>query len=400
MRRWLARFQIALLSSAVALLLCEAWLRLRPRHDHMDPLWAYHPLLGWTQTPNVRYRPATFEIAFNSLGFRDVERVREKPPNTFRIVCIGDSMLEAVQMPLEEMFPVLLEQQLNTLDRTRRHEVINLGVGDFGTAQEFLALHHYGILYQPDLVILQIFPLNDLMNNQIRYANQYGSENDRYRPYFVFHRGKLVQTSLQPIRGVLRRYLRAYRFFEGGYLLGLHELERQGYKKPWGQVIQDRNLANGWFDLGLYLHAQPSDCPPHSQEAWEITKALILRIKEEAESRQAAFFAIVVPWEIQVSPRRFQAFLDDHPEFYMVSEGRREPEQRLEAFFEQEGIRHLMLLPEFERHPETWNYIDGHLNETAHRLVSQLLLQALQAQGLIPGIRYQYGALLHPDRDL
>ncbi|PYQ23833.1 MAG: hypothetical protein DMF81_07510 [Acidobacteria bacterium] len=50
---------------------------------------------------------------FNSHGFRDYERTWEKPPNTYRILVLGDSYVEAFQVPLERAFPALLEVRLN-----------------------------------------------------------------------------------------------------------------------------------------------------------------------------------------------------------------------------------------------------------------------------------------------
>lgn len=137
---------------------------------NLSPNWRYHPLLGWSQVPNgtcdVAAEGRPVRVSFNSMGFRDREHAQAKPPGMKRIVVIGDSFCEAVQVNVEETFQRKLEELLNQRGATK-WEVINLGVGDFGTAQEYLALSEYGLAFDPDVVIHQIFPLNDICNNSL-----------------------------------------------------------------------------------------------------------------------------------------------------------------------------------------------------------------------------------------
>src|SRR6185369_12345965 len=112
-------------SLLVGLALVELAVRLSGIDYNISINWKYHRLLGWSQTPNARYdyevagRP--IHVAFNSQGFRDIEHPREKTKK--RVVVIGDSFCEAVQVNLEETFWKRLEAKLGW-------EVINLGVGD------------------------------------------------------------------------------------------------------------------------------------------------------------------------------------------------------------------------------------------------------------------------------
>lgn len=144
--------------------------RLFPIDFNLNPIWRYHPILGWSQTPNFRedypLEDKLVHVEFNSKGFRDVAHTVQKPPGTRRIVILGDSMCEAAQVNLGQTFFKLLEKRLNQSDNDR-WEVVNLGAGDFGTAQEWIALNEYGFSYSPDIVICQIFPLNDICNNAI-----------------------------------------------------------------------------------------------------------------------------------------------------------------------------------------------------------------------------------------
>ena len=51
-------------------------------------------------------------VRINSHGFRDRERSYDKPEGTSRIVVLGNSWTEALQVPLEKTCPALLESDL------------------------------------------------------------------------------------------------------------------------------------------------------------------------------------------------------------------------------------------------------------------------------------------------
>src|SRR5262245_16314142 len=66
--------------------------------------------LGWTQVSNLRWTwtglhwyAADFsvEVKTNSLGFRDLDRDAGHPDGVKRVALIGDSLIEAVQVPFE-----------------------------------------------------------------------------------------------------------------------------------------------------------------------------------------------------------------------------------------------------------------------------------------------------------
>src|SRR3989339_639997 len=52
-------------------------------------------------------------LRINDVGFHSRTYSVEKPYGIFRIVIIGDSFVEAVQVPLEKTFPAILEKKLN-----------------------------------------------------------------------------------------------------------------------------------------------------------------------------------------------------------------------------------------------------------------------------------------------
>src|SRR5262249_3540321 len=97
---------------------------------------------------------------------------------TFRILVLGDSFVEAMHVPLEATFHRLLEQQLSAGDPTRRIEVFAAGISGWGTASELLYFEQYGVRFKPDLVVLAVYPGNDVKNNR-------SSLEDRFKPVYA-----------------------------------------------------------------------------------------------------------------------------------------------------------------------------------------------------------------------
>ena len=137
---------------------------------------------GWWRSEGEAY------VTINSSGLRDREHSKSKPPGAFRIAVLGDSYAEAMQVPMEAAFWRVLELKLQACRAFdgRQVEVINFGVGGYGTAQEILALRHRAWAYSPDLVLLAFLSGNDVRNN-VRSL-----EGDPMRPYFVYKDDALV----------------------------------------------------------------------------------------------------------------------------------------------------------------------------------------------------------------
>lgn len=115
------------------------------------------PYVFWRLAPNKK-------SGINSLGFRDSEQVSiVKDENTFRILCIGDSITFGYPITLnrpEDAYPKILERPLNISSGTRKFEVINAGVPGYTSYQGLQYLRHHLLRYKPDLVIAQ-FGIND-----------------------------------------------------------------------------------------------------------------------------------------------------------------------------------------------------------------------------------------------
>ena len=74
----------------------------------------------------------------------------ENPRDVFRIVLLGDSFMEAYSTNLEESFRPT-SRTPGPARAGAEIEVINLGVGGYGSLQEYLAFDLVGRDYRPDL---------------------------------------------------------------------------------------------------------------------------------------------------------------------------------------------------------------------------------------------------------
>jgi lysophospholipase L1-like esterase len=100
------------------------------------------------------------EVAINSQGLRDKEYTLTKPAGTYRIMMLGDSTTFGWGVPADATVAKILERQLNAADFGRSFEVLNAGVGNYGTVQEVTYYLQRGLAFHPDLVVLEYF-IND-----------------------------------------------------------------------------------------------------------------------------------------------------------------------------------------------------------------------------------------------
>jgi hypothetical protein len=117
-REWLAGMALTVGALLFTFMVLEVGVRML--HLVPDRFWEPDPVVGarlvprshgwWTQEDREFLVP----IQVNAQGRRDVDRDYAKAPGTFRILVLGDSFVEALQVPLEAAFPRVLEQELRS----------------------------------------------------------------------------------------------------------------------------------------------------------------------------------------------------------------------------------------------------------------------------------------------
>jgi GDSL-like Lipase/Acylhydrolase family len=174
-RRFAKNVALASFSVGFTLLLLEGALRVysaiaNPKMMSLDDR------LGWRHTPGVR---KTFVneleeralVVENENGHRALPVDRAAGSGAVRILTLGDSFTEGSTVGETEVFTARMQQA------DPRLEVLNAGVGGYGTVQELLYLTSEGMRFKPDLVLL-LFYENDLTDNTLSYYATFGP-----RPY-------------------------------------------------------------------------------------------------------------------------------------------------------------------------------------------------------------------------
>jgi len=107
-----------------------------------------------------------WQYVVNAQGFRDYDDVSfTKPPGRVRILSIGDSQTQGIEVRQEQTYSEVIERLLNTHSTpSRSYQVINAGISSFGTEEALIFLGNEGVKYHPDVVILGFYA-NDLADN-------------------------------------------------------------------------------------------------------------------------------------------------------------------------------------------------------------------------------------------
>ncbi len=359
----------------IGLLICEGLLRFLgvgfPVYVWTDPARGLAHIPGAKSA--AKYHGRSW-IEINSDGLRGPEVPLAHPPGTLRIALLGDSFIEAFQVPFEKTVGEVLGRELSTL-RGTPVEVVNFGVGGYGTTQELLTLKQQVWKYSPDLVVLGFTVGNDVTDNYRPL------DPGAYRPYYVFRDGALaldttfLQSGSYQSRAVWTRRLLGV-VQESRLVQLLNRVRHQGRKRD---RKQQRISTVPGDEVGLSNKVQLPPTTPEWQEAWRITEGVLELMRDECRRKDKPFAIVTLTRAIQVSP------VSEEKEKYLHQLGVPDlyyPERRLADFGKREGIPVLNLAPtmaeEAERrhvyfHAEGDSIGIGHWNEEGNRVAGTLI---------------------------
>lgn len=292
-----------LASAALSEILARAVLP-RPRYF---ALWQWDPVLGHAPVPSTSMRidwwvseslPVT-HYQTNSWGFRDREFHEGRTDGVGRVLVVGDSFSEAVEVEADERFSAVLERRLTRPDRPV--EVWNMGVGDYGTAQEYLLLREYVRRVSPDVVVLQVFPLNDVVNNGRDFAGNNESQGDDVRPYFVVDDDRLIRADPRPVRSFLRRHSLLFADAELAAWWWAGVRVRQAASTRTDEVRR-RHRAAGELDVLEYRVLSEDPDRADWAHAWRVTGALLRAVRDLVAEAHATLVVALVPCREEYLP--------------------------------------------------------------------------------------------------
>lgn len=415
------RLGLVVAGIVLPLLLLDIGVRLAGLSPPAKPnpaIWTPHPLFGWWHIPysggtfHSDYNEFSAEVWINARGLRDREIGYDNPEQAFRILSLADSFGEALQVNLEDTYHKQLERRLvDSLGRPV--EVLNAGVGGWGTDQQAIFYVAEGFRYDPEIVLLAFFVRNDAVNNYgpLEIARNGGSQQKSF--FSLSSSGQLIVPSLaqnpdQPAQTEDSGQLSP----ESGYLPGSDPaLTSQGppllavADQLWRLSALYRFMAPYLRDIpGVVQQLGPSgilggeaviranhpvtpipffvyQSPPDErfQAAWALTEAILARLRDEVESRGGRLVVILAPAPEQVYPTRWERTLAANPAMQTLSWDLDAPNRRLVDFLASEGIPYLDLLPVFRQAagqadtPPLYFRHDQHWTAAGHRLAAETI---------------------------
>ncbi|HMF55575.1 MAG TPA: SGNH/GDSL hydrolase family protein [Pyrinomonadaceae bacterium] len=357
---------------------------------------------GWFWVENKVY------VRINGEGFRDREHSKAKPADTVRIAVLGDSFAEARQVPMEQTFWAVMEQRLQSCPALagKKVEVLNFGVGGYGTAQELLTLRQRVWDYSPDIVILAVTTYNDIIDNYRPF------KQTEEIPYFFYRNDQLVYDSSFRDSPTYRwhdsRMFRAWEWLHNHscFIQLLHHAQynirtrisdwraRRALSQsqaaqpntPQSQQTQSRTVSAEDVGLNNMIYVEPDDT---WKEAWRLTEGLIKQTRDEVERRGAKFLFVTISTDIQVYPKKAvrQALINR-----LGTNDLLYPNHRLQALADREGIAFLDLAEPMQAYADQNGVFlhgfgndagNGHWNDAGHRLAGDLISQKLCAQDFL-----------------
>jgi len=377
---------------------------------------------GFRGPPLPRAAKAGDGRAAGEVGVAGAGRAQADPR---RIVFLGDSFLVGLGLREEALLPARIAAALEAdgsraasgSPERRPAEVTNLSIIDTGTAQQWLAFRAYAERLDPDVVVLALYPANDLVNNTRELAGRTRvSPGDLVRPYLVPEKvsepasestsesapGAAPRSppvagsgpdraaapagwrrqSVHPLRASLRHHSRLFALVE-------HRLLALGWLRAWpprpGQIdrLRRREPPEPWMELFQ---------PPQPGSAWELawrrTFELLRGLRQDVRARGAELVVVVIPNQGQVERNaRFLALDYQTRRIAGVALDRlldwNGPEQRIARFLRQEGIPAVLLLEPLRAAAREGLAVygrDGHLSPEGHRVAAERLLPVLRAR--------------------
>ena len=367
-RRWLANLSLALVSTLLMLSLGELALRL-----------FYPQQLGvWHQTrdglaihrPNSTINFLNHKIQINSLGMRDRDHAVKKKEGTFRILLLGDSYMEALQVPFDESFPKLLEDRLRE-SGVQAVEVVNAAVSGWGTEDELAYLTRYGKHLEPDLILVAMTLHNDVSDNM-------------REQFYTLMDGRLQARPVRETPTIEHLMLQVKGF------IASHSHLSQLWRKYWYR----RDIQNSGRLLNHHVANLLSGADTENMaRGWQLTFEELRAIKTEGAGIGAEMAVVLIPLSLQLSNDKMVKLVAQNNISRQDTSYRR-PQDMMIKFGTTEGLETIDMLPTFreweeKRHEQLYLEADGHWNSNGHRLAADQIASELLRRRLLKSHRVQ-----------
>ena len=312
-----------------------------------------------THEYHVRYKT-------NALGLKDFE-VAPKTPETFRVLCVGDSFTMGDGLTVGQTYPKQLERMLLEEHPGASISVVNFGISAYGTIQQLSKLREEGFALQPDLVILQLYPENDIRDN-LRFVGKFMRSAD------VEHHRNLDRALARiTLRARLTRFFRrhsyAFTFVNNRWRVLARRTNTINVSKRKPRKYRAIPGRPWWLETSL------KEYYPELEEGWRVTETAVQEFRDECAKRNIPFYALVAPAKQELTGEMARARVvptEADLDLYDFSTNWR----RAHEIFERLNIPHIDVRNKMldTEHPELYYWLhDAHMNSVGSKFIAALL---------------------------
>ena len=327
-------------------------------------VWEAVDTLGWTHRPDVNTTVNTGERPVHVFTDRDGWRVGRagRVEASRRILLLGDSFMEALQVEYEQSVAGLLEARL-TARLGEPVAVRNTAVGGWDPPQYLLQARRQIGRESYGLVLVSVFMGNDVVAQRV----------ERYPP------GPPVDLPFQPLR--LPRHL-TYREFVSAVLYPINDFLKA---RSHLFVFLKTRAAALRMRAGLSADYFPDDLLRReaSSPRWTVTAQMLRDIRDLAQAHHMPTLFALIPAAFQVDTAAFHRALRGY-NIDPTAVDLDQPERLLSDAMRAYGLDVIDVLPEFRQGEHDgrrlYGTVDPHLSPEGHELLEQLLEPAIMAR--------------------
>jgi len=323
----------------------------------------YHPVMGRSYCPDTKgyltENKVKMHTEVNADGLLGKAYSVNRVPGKYRIALLGDSFTSGEAIDPESKFAGVWEKNLSNKIPTGV-EVINFGVGGTGTWQQLQMFHIKARKYKPDLTVVAFCWCNDIENNIDKFKSgnmsplldQY--EVEWYKSLEVkrknFNKWLWNNSGLYQFTRTRYNHLEHYfkRMFLPDYMKAVSY-----YEKKQSEPLYTKDTDSIFDDLFFF-----------DSEGWDVTRKLIVKLKQEVEENGGELAVI---------------------HFGGMNQYRNSPAlpiKQFDAFLESEEISHFNTFYSFLKIDDDFLrkfFIpnDGHFNEIGHRHFAEFSIDFL-----------------------
>ncbi len=307
--------------------------------------WVHSPGASVTVTDVAGHDPYT--VTINSQGLPDREYAIDHPAQGFRVLVLGDSFVEGVQVAPQERAFTMLENRYQARWGDIPYEIIEMGTARYSPGQYYRAYQEQGRAYHPDVVIAMIFLGNDVaeLSPHTGHNEITGLAGRTFE--YTLEDGQLVSVPLNqwhPPSGSSRvnasaPLLRGLDIWLGENSTFYKVVVRREMET---QSRHQIGLEGGSIPQAALFEANYAD--PLYTQVWPVFDALIVALRDAAQQDGAQFAVVIAPDMYAVYP---DWYFEQYPwaaDQRALFDGMK-TERRVTALLDAQGIPYVSLTP-------------------------------------------------------